>query len=931
MSPLDQAPEKSGANKLQPESRLIDEANSLPTNLESNDDSSQSPERQDADIDFKPQETDSEDLQSKRILPELELSGSVDNSSRRMSTGEAPGGEGEQDEKKGKRKVKRIELEPVHERPRPLDNAEANEQEIEKPIESDKDYWSDRPRLTKEELQEKAAEHISDPEALTAFNQNIDKLEERAQGDGVSQVEKETFYGQVGKVLDASATGNDHYSGEKLSEIAQAMMKHGGAPGTVNQGVEPTCTTAALESVLYSKEPNTIGEVVSEAALTGQYVTASGDTIKIPERNLLPDKYKADTPEAKQRSLASHIFQPLSINMKWNNQDSYPGQGPGKAGDLVYEEGHPKAYPGDPQTRIMDYSGEEPEPVSELVSTIDPLQDNETIFAPMQEDRPVNAPLMFMDDLPKIYSDLKGREGSLTTVNIEEGGNVDVPENQAEFEKLLESTNQDGTTNPLLLGVHANLEPFTTDLKSYSKNQSKEEQARESAMHAHHAVAVFGYDPETKMVEVENQWGPLADHTGEDGHREKIHVDDLYRAFKGLSAEERQALLDKEPDEKPSPDDIIDSQKDFVNEIAADEDQDPEKVWHERRELYRRLSHFDREDEAAGERDTLIDDFDKLTKDADYDELERMGKLLIGTLRGGGEAEAAKEISRKIEERFGPEFNSKPDQESGRQVESLLELHQYAGDQEAKVALLDKYLDSSFEDDTRLDIGDKKDRRILLDNLSMAEQHGDEDLTKAYFDNLIQELNDLETEKGDSDSTVLEAKAQMLLSANYMDYTDSANDLASQLEPVYEDLSKGITSEEEYLSEPVDSIRSSLTRHYRETKQPEKLASIYDEEVAHREQMRMEDGKPVGPDSEELMGPLRYMGNNLLEAGGAPKAEEYLSRSLELAKQHDPQSSSRIALDLAKAYFVQGKNDAGEKLIEEYNFSRFYFRRYLRK
>ncbi|HMO24140.1 MAG TPA: hypothetical protein PKC98_24520, partial [Candidatus Melainabacteria bacterium] len=126
-------------------------------------------------------------------------------------------------------------------------------------LQADSDYWQDKPRLTKDQMLETAEQHITDPSKLAEFRQDVEAFENRAEGDGVSDIERETFYGQVGKVLDASTEGNQFYNQDQLRTIAGDMMKHAGSPGTVNQGTEPTCTTAAMESILYAKEPNTIG------------------------------------------------------------------------------------------------------------------------------------------------------------------------------------------------------------------------------------------------------------------------------------------------------------------------------------------------------------------------------------------------------------------------------------------------------------------------------------------------------------------------------------------------------------------------------------------------------------------------------------------------------------------------------------------------
>ncbi|HMP54052.1 MAG TPA: hypothetical protein PKD05_21075, partial [Candidatus Melainabacteria bacterium] len=437
-------------------------------------------------------------------------------------------------------------------------------------------------------------------------------------------------------------------------------------------------------------------------------------------------------PEQKARSLASNIFQPLAINIKWNGEDSYPGQAEGKKGKLVYEEGHPKDHIGDPQTRIMDYSQDPPRPVTEDYSYGDILADKDAPIIVNTEQRAASAPLMFMEDLPRIYSDLKGREGELPAASYLEADGVDAPQSLDEFKKYLESAEY-----PILMGVHANLEPFASDPSAYNKKddgRSDAEKESESNMHAHHAVAAFDYDAETGMVSVENQWGAAADHTGGDGKAKQIPVEDLYRAFRGLSPEESQALASKEERKPPTPDEIIDSQAKFVDEIAADSEQDPQKVWQERRELVRRLDHFGRGDEATKQRDILKRDYQKLVEGKDIKQSMQLATDLSSTLSAGGDEAGARQVLAELDRRFlagndspdGADGASGADGDNGgTQVDSsrketfemLMAAHNRSGDEEGAKALLTGYLDGVFGEDSKLDIANEKDRSVMTEAL----------------------------------------------------------------------------------------------------------------------------------------------------------------------------------------------------------------------
>ncbi len=800
----------------------------------------------------------------------------------------------------------------------------------------DRGYWDDRPKLSQKELVKLADEHLDSPEALAQFKKDMKALEDRSAEDGVSDVEKETFYAQVGRVLEASEQGNEFYNGKQLQEIASGMMRHAGAPGTVNQGSEPTCTTAAMESVLYAKEPNTIGEVVSEAALTGQYVTANGDTIKIPGRNLMPDKYKASDPAEKARSLASHIAQPLLINVKWNGQDQYLDQSSGKKGHLVYEEGHPKDHPGDSQTRIMDYSTDPPQPVKSTVQFVDPLRQFQKDTVPFvidAESRPVEAPMMFMDDLPKIYKQLKGNEGSLTAANFQTGEDVHAPESLDDFKDLLTRASRatadsmDSPSLPMLLGVHANLEPFHSDLQEYTARpgQTEKEQEGESAMHAHHAVAVFDYDPDTGMVTLENQWGDKADHTGEEGQKPKIHVDDLYRSFKGLSREETNKLREDKEDKELTPDELIEHQRKFVDEIAADSDQDPEKVWQERRELHRYLDFFERDGEASSQLETLVRDHAKLTESADFETKARLGNDLISTIDDTEFSDQITPVLNSIDESFIESLSEGTGTDAMKRLDSLIRLHEFGGDKEGATNVTHQYMDTIFGENSKLDFTEKADRRVMDEAIEFMARR-DPEKAHEYLDQMASMNEALTKQRGHHDPIALESSADLLSLAGYLDHDKLAGSLAVDLQQTYDTLNKDVETEDDFKSDGLSDVRFRLRLHYQDTKQPEKLEAVVDDYIRFHEELRTEDGMPLGKDSPKLIDPLKFFADELVKGGATESGEQMFERALKLAREHDPESAPGIVDDLIPLYLRSGRKAEAEKLVDEFKLPRWRYR-----
>lgn len=791
-------------------------------------------------------------------------------------------------------------------------------------------------RLTATDLRALATKSFPNAAEREAFLTNLDKFEKRADTDKISREDREKFYAQVGRILqNADAGGNTRFKPDEMRKLASDVMRHGAAPGTVNQGGYPTCTAAALEESLYKAEPATIATLVADVAITGQYKTVDGTVITPPERNLKPDKYNHDSPDNK-RSSANQIAQITLLNVHWNRQDAFGGvsgtegegeRAPvgGKKGKLFYEEGHPKDNMGDSQVRIMDHSTNPPTPITTTSYRMDPTQEPGAALPLLPVETPIDSPAMSIGKIGDIYSQLRGHK-ELTLVSSYEHPRNHSPKTAADFKKLFEqaAAGENGMKFPIVLGVHANLEPFRSDMrvltpdggKAKDPKDAKKEEERLSTMHAHHAVSAFDYDPKTGMVTVENQWGLDVDHTGAPSSKAKIHIDDLFKAYKG---EDDKAVPAKPREEKkPTGDEYIAEQKKFVDELAADPDVKPSKLLAERLTLQRYVQHWKGDAEAQKLMPDIAKDFKAMMADGkqSYESKVSLSQDLLPLLKKAGMTDAIKDSLGYLNKSLLDKISATNEpHDSMNQIKALHKLQTEYGDKESAAKLINDFVtiaEKRRQSDTEHGAFRQMSRYAVKD---LAEL-GYGDAGRKMLEQLLTENRALEKEKGDTDPKVLRNKIDLAHMLESMpERKDEYRKMIAEMEATHAKMSKDPPTDDKRRNWEFGSLQCALRDYYADNKDTKNLIKITNEIMEGIAKGHAEDG---GWEARQMIGPLQHQAKILMEGGASAEAVAMMEKAYALTKKFPEESrSERVPDAMAEMYRKVGKVKEAEAVEKE--------------
>lgn len=760
--------------------------------------------------------------------------------------------------------------------------------------------------LSAGDLRKLSDDAFKTPEQQKAFKDHVDQFEKRAESEKIPASEREKFYAQVARMLqNAQDGGNKRFTADEMRGLALDTMKQGALPGSVNQGNYPTCSVAALESALYKQEPSTIARVVADVSITGSYKTVDGTQITPPERNLRPDKYNDDTPD-KKRSGASQIAQNTLLNVHWNRQEGFEGDEKGKKGKIFYEEGHPKDSIGDAQVRLIDRTTGKPYTRTE--GFVDPTTEHTGQVHGTRE-RPLDTPSMSIGKVNDVYKQLVGNHGKMGFVSSFENPMSQSPKTLEEFKKVFDDVASGGKlANPIILGVHANVDPFKADMTR--PGASKEEQERMGRMHAYHAVAVFDYDPKTGMATVENQWGQDVDHTGKPGSKERIHINDLYKAYKGEEAGERKTAPEQK---RPSGDDYIESQTKFVKELAADKDVAPEKMLEERLTLQKYLQHW-KGDEAAK---AMLPDIAKDVKNVlssgkgTYEQMYSDVTFRLPDMMKAGMQKDVREILAGLDKKFVEHMKEHHGFGGDEAIAKMVKLHKEAGNPAAGAALAESYA-KLLEGGRTAGGGDAYKWRSASDSaMKKFKELGLDRQAETVYGGLKRELTAAEKSKGSDHEQVIDMKLAMLRSSQAEAVGDKElqGKLLKELEQTFDRVKDGGGVRERTM----DDLACTLRDHYADTKQNAKLDKTITSIVGG---IAKEYGAK-GMDDPRMVGPLALHGSFYLNAGMTDKGLAMLEKAYALAKASNGREFNEVGEKVAALYKQLNRTADAERVTGE--------------
>jgi hypothetical protein len=258
--------------------------------------------------------------------------------------------------------------------------------------------------------------------------------------------------------------------------LAKQILMQVAEPHLVHQGNHPTCTVAALEHRLYSRDPEKATDLIVQAATTASYkppyayngkeITVQLDPQSMIAEHTCIDPFGAD---GKHRSYASHILQYVTPNIHWQAQDP----------NIRYERAT-KAR----EFTLRDFGKQRPE---------------------LLHDYPHLGP----GDTTSIYEAITGNG-----TRCHWGGNNF--RTREEFKQKLVDAKQQQQF-PLLMSVDVRHTPFYDLLGASTKGKLTDSDHT-------HDICVTDFDSKNRIVSVYNSWGRQSHPSG-------ISLEALYKAL----------------------------------------------------------------------------------------------------------------------------------------------------------------------------------------------------------------------------------------------------------------------------------------------------------------------------------------------------------------------------------------------------------------
>jgi hypothetical protein len=448
-----------------------------------------------------------------------------------------------------------------------------------------KDAQANDPRAERAKLRDMAESKIKDPKALARFEEDMVRMDARAQQleesykkDGMSaddahkkaQEEVAKTYQQIERLMEKNDKAA--VSEQKRIELAEQVMHQAANPTSISQGGYNTCNVTVTEVRAYTVNPSEAARMVSDVALTGEY-TSNGTPpthVKIDKDSLQPHGEAKENPPADgSRSYASQLFEVTAVNLYYAKEHANGGP------DIHYEqhEGKKGAKPAaDNGERLVDYSdAKNPKEVGRAPGL--PDEGIVKVEKEIVKDADPDAPTMIkfdekgetrkkLEDLKKNIFDLDMKINHVsdgTPLNLDDANSVKAARDainsksdldQAHKDKLNQelddlvkehkSHNEDGIANirdekqleaylatakmPVTVKVFTYHEPFTTD--SGEKDTGDPGGGHVVTITAFHP-AEAGPPAKPARIEYDNQWGKDGDHFGD----KAVSVHDLFQAM----------------------------------------------------------------------------------------------------------------------------------------------------------------------------------------------------------------------------------------------------------------------------------------------------------------------------------------------------------------------------------------------------------------
>lgn len=348
---------------------------------------------------------------------------------------------------------------------------------------------------------------LSDKE-LRRYREDMEKFEQRAKDQSVSNQEVAETYRQIERLLDPSGFLPER----SRIMLCKQVLRHAAEPTNINNGQHKTCNVTTVEARLYTKYPSIAAKVVSDVAATGQYVATDGTRVAPSANSLKPDdESKWEEPLDGKRDYASHVFQVTAVNVHWQKQRVTPDGRLVPVGSVQYEQMPTRSSP-DTGERLMDYSTNPPTEMHNAKGEL------------------LRQPYMRTRDVVSVSNQLTGKnEKNVLMENHYKpdlGGNTLTFSSEKDLRDKLVELKKQGEL-PIVFTVHTGNKPFSGD----------------GGGSVWHVVTITDFDLATDKASVDNEWGKRADHIGNKG----VKIADLFKASLEPGAKLEQGIPGTQP------------------------------------------------------------------------------------------------------------------------------------------------------------------------------------------------------------------------------------------------------------------------------------------------------------------------------------------------------------------------------------------------
>ncbi len=311
--------------------------------------------------------------------------------------------------------------------------------------------------------------HVPDSKERNNFRVDMEAFYKRADVNGVSD-------DQVAKAFDALSAliGSDDaksfLKNDQRVELSKQLLRHVAYPRAIDQGFHSTCNVTTVQVVMAAKQPEKFIDVVKQVALSGEYRTPGGTTVRPDANSLKPDwqakLYKPYDPARNNsgRSFASQIFQVTAVNTY------YASQGLNRR----YEQRRPE-NPEDTGERLIDTT-------------------NNSVVA--------KVPDLSCANMVEANRQMTGSTIPILETNELSDANVTQVASTADLKTQLEDLQKRGKL-PAIIMVNSAREPYFTETGK----------GRSGRPPGWHVVTVWNINQQGQVL-VDNQWGRRGDKEG---------------------------------------------------------------------------------------------------------------------------------------------------------------------------------------------------------------------------------------------------------------------------------------------------------------------------------------------------------------------------------------------------------------------------------